>query len=291
MSTNHNGMFQAPTTSPAATAAATGNSTNGRSPDSTSSTSMPSTPSPPARRELLAPAALAASVRELLGAGDGAVGSPGLPLSFIGEDSSSEQLAASIRRKFSATPSDESPAADKASSPFIPSRDHVANHTPSLPTNRKRTRSPGGSASPPAHRDARTAAATAAAAEAKPDLLVELLIAAAAKEQVRMEQHIKIEKESRCPYGRPYYMKRTVGACGWDCGECTDAYMQELKEKALTQEHFAKKWRAAAAKEAVANGTHLDGTHKPLRLRGAGPQGTPPPTPTNEEDEEGTVCA
>ena len=43
-------------------------------------------------------------------------------------------------------------------------------------------------------------------------------------------------------------MKRTVGACGWDCGECTDAYMQELKEKALTQEYAAKKWRAAAAK-------------------------------------------
>ena len=72
---------------------------------------------------------------------------------------------------------------------------------------------------------------------------------------------------------------------------CTGIYMPELKEKALTQEHAAKKWRAAAAKEAVANGTHLDGTHKPLRLRGAGPQGTPPPTPTNEEDEEGTVCA
>ena len=129
-----------------------------------------------------------------------------------------------------------------------------------------------------------------------------------------MEQHIKIEKESRCPYGGPYHMKRTAGACGWECGECVDAYMHELEEKALAQEHAAKKRRAAAAKAAVpwGNGTHLDGMRKPLRLRGRGSQGTPPPTPlveegtspaspqyhtqphthsTDDEDEEGTPSA
>ena len=41
------------------------------------------------------------------GSRDGAVGSPGLPLGFAGEDRSSEQLAASIRLTLSAPPSDD----------------------------------------------------------------------------------------------------------------------------------------------------------------------------------------